>query len=315
MRIEQLEYVSAVTQHGSLRRASEHLHVSQPAISEAITKLERELGVTLLDRRRSGARISREGRELLRSMEDVLEAVDRLKSLAGDRTVLARSLRVGTVNAGTVGVLLPAVRRHRRNVPGATVELRSLQPTEIQSLLQEGGLDLGLVNQLSGDDVPPDLTGIPLLRGRPVAVLPTDHPLAGQTTVSAEDLRRHPFVGMRAGYLMHRFAHRFFGTDLPRDWHTTDGAELGKMMVAEGLGLSVLPDFSIVGDPLERVGLLTTRPLRDDATTVTMVLLHRGRAPASDSLRDLVTAFREVAAEIAAATRPAVRRSALSPAG
>src|SRR6186713_1933819 len=65
VRIEQLEYVAAVTQHGSLRRASEQLHISQPALSEAIAKLERELGVTLLDRRRSGARISREGTELL----------------------------------------------------------------------------------------------------------------------------------------------------------------------------------------------------------------------------------------------------------
>src|SRR4051794_32370456 len=45
MRIEQLEYLAAVTRYGSLRRASDQLHVSQPAISEAIRKLERELGV------------------------------------------------------------------------------------------------------------------------------------------------------------------------------------------------------------------------------------------------------------------------------
>ena len=314
MRIEQLEYVSAVTQYGSLRRASEHLHVSQPAISEAITKLERELGVTLLDRRRSGARISREGRELLRGMEEVLDAVHRLKSLAGDRTVLGRSIRVGTVNAGTARLLLPAVRRHRRAVPGATVEIRNLQQDEIHTALSEGTLDVGLVNQLTGDDLPPDLTGIPLLRGRPVAVLPVDHPLTERKHVSADDLRRHPFVGMRSGYLMHRFTHRFFGAHLPPDWHTTDGAEMGKMMVAEGLGLSVLPDFSVVGDPLERVGVLATRPLTGDTTTVTMVLVHRRRSPASDTVQELVTAFREVAAELAVADRPQVRRATPAPA-
>ena len=80
MRIEQLEYIAAVTQHGSLRRASERLHLSQPALSEAVSKLERELGVTLLDRRRSGARISRAGPELLPDMVEVLEAVDRLRA-------------------------------------------------------------------------------------------------------------------------------------------------------------------------------------------------------------------------------------------
>ena len=75
MRIEQLEFIAAVTQHGSLRWASERLHISQPALSEAVTKLERELGVTLLDRRRSGTRISRRGRELQQHMVEVLEDI------------------------------------------------------------------------------------------------------------------------------------------------------------------------------------------------------------------------------------------------
>src|SRR4051812_12359219 len=65
VRLEQLEYLAAVTRHGSLRRASEELHVSQPALSESLRNLERELGVTLLDRRRTGARINTQGRELL----------------------------------------------------------------------------------------------------------------------------------------------------------------------------------------------------------------------------------------------------------
>ena len=98
MRLEQLEYLAAVVQHGSLRRASEHLHISQPALSEGVGKLERELGVTLLDRHRSGARINRSGRELLAHMTEVLEAVDRLRAAAGDQNGVTRTVRVGTVN-------------------------------------------------------------------------------------------------------------------------------------------------------------------------------------------------------------------------
>ncbi len=296
MRIEQLEYVTAVTQHGSLRRASEHLHVSQPALSEAITKLERELGVTLLDRRRSGARISREGRDLLRGMEEVLEAVDRLRTQAGDQHVGWRSLRIGTVNAGTSRLLLPAVRRYQQSSPGATVEIRNLQQSEIQTGLGEGALDLGIVNLLTGDDVPPDLVGLPLLRGRPVAVLAADNPLAAQDEVTADDLRRQPFIGMRAGYLMHRFAHRLFGADLPGEWHTTDGAEMGKLMVAEGLGISLLPDYSVLGDPLQRAGLIAARPIAEDGTRVTMTLLHRRTATAIPALATAIAAFRALAA-------------------
>src|SRR5262249_5197219 len=62
MRIEQLEYVTSVARFGSFRRAAEELHISQPALSETVRKLEQELGVDILDRRRSGATISEDGR-------------------------------------------------------------------------------------------------------------------------------------------------------------------------------------------------------------------------------------------------------------
>lgn len=301
MRIEQLEYVAAVTRCGSLRRASEQLHVSQPALSEAISRLERELGVTLLDRQRSGARISSAGRQLLQGMGDVLDAVERLRAAAHGQATTARTIRLGTVNAATATVLLPAIRDLQEAHPTAGVEVRNVQQDAITTGLGEGTLDLGLVNLLDGDDPSPDVVATPLLRGRPVVVLPCGHRLAEQDEVEVEQLRREPFVAMRAGYLMHRFAHRLFGPDPAAGWHTADGAEMGKLMVAEGLGLTLLPDYSVAGDPLERSGLLTTRPIAGDRTRLTLVVEHtrRGRPPAV--VRDLEAAL---VARAAAAARP-----------
>lgn len=292
MRLEQLEYMTAVSEHGSLRRAAEHLHVSQPALSEAISKLERELGVTLLDRHRSGAKISRAGLELLQPIGDVLEAVARLRALAGDELAARRVLRIGTVNAGTVKLLLPAVRDFQVRNPGSTVEIRNLQQAEIQTGLVEGTLDLGLVNLLNGDDIPPELEPSALVIGRPVAVLPADHPLTAQPEVSADDLRVTHFVAMRSGYLMYRFAHRLFGAHPPLEWHSTDGAEMGKMMVAEGIGVTVLPDYSVQGDPLERAGLIVARPIADDRTTVTMVAVRRRGTRLPSAVREMLDLLR-----------------------
>lgn len=89
MRTEQLEYIAAVTRLGSLRRAAEELHLSQPALSETVRNLERELGVDLLERKRSGARMSAEGRELLPHIINVLDAVDRLRGAAASSTASA----------------------------------------------------------------------------------------------------------------------------------------------------------------------------------------------------------------------------------
>jgi DNA-binding transcriptional LysR family regulator len=300
MRIEQLEYITAVSRHGSLRRASEQLHVSQPALSEAIRNLERELGVTLLDRHRSGAKISLAGRELLQPMIDVLESVARLRTDAGDRLTTRRLLRIGTVNAGTAALVLPAVRAFQAQHPASTVEIRNLLPDDIQVSLAEGTLDIGLVNLLDGDDVPPELELTPLLTGYPVAVIPASHPLAELIEVPADALRAQRFVAMRAGYLMHRFVHRLFGPDLPAEWHSADGAEMGKMMVAEGIGIAVLPSYSVHGDPLERAGLIVARPIANDRTTVTMVALRRRRTRLTPIVRDMLLHFRNHARRQAA---------------
>lgn len=305
MRIEQLQYVAAVTQHGSLRRASEHLHISQPALSESLTKLERELGVTLLDRRRSGTTISAAGRDLLPTITELLDAAARLRAAAGDQLTAARLVRVGTVNAGTSSLLVPAVKSLQERLPDVSVEVRNLQHDEIHRGLVDGTLDLGLVNLLDGDDVAPELTGVDLLRGHPVAVLPRGHRLAGHAEVTAEELRAERFVAMRAGYLMYRFAHRLFGTDLPSEWHSTDGAEMGKLMVADGLGVTVLPDYSVLGDPMERAGLVVARPIAGDTAVVRLSLQLRRQRRVAAAVAGLAEELRAhaVGTEVTASAR------------
>ncbi|MCX4427713.1 LysR family transcriptional regulator [Streptomyces mirabilis] len=300
MRTEQLEYIAAVTRLGSLRRAAEELHLSQPALSETVRNLERELGVDLLERKRSGARMSAEGRELLPHIINVLDAVDRLRGAAGEQHRISRMVRVGTVNAATVPLLIPTVREFRAAHPLTQVEVVGAQQTEIHRALSEGGLDLGLVNHLDGDDLPADFETTELLRGRPVVCLRPDSPLAALAAVSAADLLdgREALIAMRSGYVMHRYLHRLLEGRGPALSYTTDGAEMGKLMVAEGLGATVLPDFSVIGDPLERCGAITHRPLTDDTTRVLLMLRRRRAESVPRAAHDLHEAFVRRAAEL-----------------
>ena len=131
MRIEQLEYLAAVTQHGSLRRASERLHISQPALSEALSKLERELGVTLLDRRRSGARISRRGRSCCRRWWRCSR-----RSTGCGWPPATRACRCGCCGSARSTPVrrrcsCPPCTRFRSRHPGTLVEMVNTRPREI----------------------------------------------------------------------------------------------------------------------------------------------------------------------------------------
>ncbi|MFJ5263179.1 LysR family transcriptional regulator [Streptomyces sp. NPDC088387] len=291
MRTEQLEYITAVTRLGSLRRAAEELRLSQPALSETVRNLERELGVDLLERKRSGATMSTSGRELLPHILGVLEAVDRLRSAAGEQHRISRMVRVGTVNAATVPLLIPVVREFRAAHPVTQVEVVAAQQTDIHRGLLEGGFDLGLVNHLAGDDMPAEFESTELLRGRPMVCVRPDSPLAARAAVTVADLLTEPLIAMRTGYVMHRFLHRLLAGRDASFAYSTDGAEMGKLMVAEGLGATVLPDFSVLGDPLERRGAITCRPIAGDTTRVLLMLRRRKAESVPQAAHDLHEAF------------------------
>ena len=299
MRSEQLEYVAAIARHGSFRRAAEELHISQPALSATVRNLERELGVAILERGRSGAQVSDQGRELLPHIVGVIEAVDRLRKAADSQHQVSRMIRVGTVNAGTVPLLTTAVASFRRLHPTTQVEVVGAQEVAIDAGLREGSFDLGLVTCLAGDDMPPGLETTRLLRGRAVVCVRTDSDLLDRDEVTVDDLVSEPMILMRAGYLMHRYVHRLLAGRQPAISYSTDGAEMGKLMVAEGLGACVLPDFSVVGDPLVRRGLIAWRPLADDGTEVHLGLRRRRSAVHPLAARDLHDLFVQQAAALA----------------
>jgi DNA-binding transcriptional LysR family regulator len=132
-----------------------------------------------------------------------------------------------------------------------------------------------------------------------------DSALAAGQAVGVDDLRAASLIVMRSGYLMHRYLHRLLRSDVPGLSYSTDGAEMGKLMVSEGLGVTVLPDFSVIGDPLEKRGVITWRPIAGDATTVLLALqrLRSGSPPsaARDLHRILVQRARDYAQNAASA--------------
>jgi DNA-binding transcriptional LysR family regulator len=301
MRTEQLEYVAAIARLGSFRRAAEELHISQPALSATVRNLERDLGIDLLERGRNGTQVTDEGRELLSHIVGVIDAVDRLRHVAGERQRVSRVVRLGTVNAGTVPLLTTAVVEFRKLHPNTQVEVVGAQEAAIDSCLREGSFDLGLITCLAGDDFPPELDTTLLLRGRAVVCLRADSPLVATTAVRVADLLSEPLILMRSGYLMHRYVHRLLGGREAVTSYSTDGAEMGKLMVAEGLGVTILPDFSVIGDPLVQSGVIAWRPIADDDTEVQLAIRRRRSDVHPQAARDLHRVFVEQAAAVSLA--------------
>ncbi|MFV0414692.1 MAG: LysR family transcriptional regulator, partial [Oscillospiraceae bacterium] len=95
MKLLQLEYFCAACRFGNITKASQALHISQPAITSAIKELENEFGVTLISRKSRGFTLSYEGELLLRRAESLLEQADTLRRTMQEAGKNRKLLRLG----------------------------------------------------------------------------------------------------------------------------------------------------------------------------------------------------------------------------
>ncbi|MER5967580.1 LysR family transcriptional regulator [Streptomyces sp. NPDC002057] len=182
----------AVADELHFSRAADQLGMAQPPLSQAVRRLERDLGAELFDRSHRQVRLTAAGMVILDEARDLLAREERLRMLAGR----AGDGGLGTLRAGvppdttvaTLSTLLAACAEHS---PGLSVDLQEITTEEQLRLLASGGLDVGLVHQ------PVDVTELrlgPEVRVDLGVVLPRTSPLARLPEVGLAELAGHDLV-------------------------------------------------------------------------------------------------------------------------
>lgn len=187
MELRQLEYFAEVAEPLNFGRAAERLHVGQPAVSQQIRRLERELGQPLFDRSARTVRLTEAGQRLLPEARAVLVAVERARA-AAQGGAASGLLRLGT-STGLGERLEHVLEAMQRLAPGVQVELVNASTRARLERVRAGQLDATFVRGASG------VTGlelIPVWQDQLVAALPARHELAAQDTVAVEQLRDLP---------------------------------------------------------------------------------------------------------------------------
>jgi DNA-binding transcriptional LysR family regulator len=193
--MRQLRYFVAVAQRGSVSQAALDLHISQSALSEALRKLEVELGMQLLERSSRGVAPTPAGAALLGEAPAAIERFEAALAAARDaaRGRTGR-LRVGFEAAGAGRLSTQARARFLARFPHVRVEPRRFDWGGEVSALREGGCDVAFVW------LPADLTGLrwEMVASEPrFAGLAADHPLAGRSELSVDELNDEPIMWTR----------------------------------------------------------------------------------------------------------------------
>jgi DNA-binding transcriptional LysR family regulator len=183
--VRQLRCFVAVAEELHFGRAAERLHVAQPAVSQQVGRLERELGVRLLERTSRRVALTGDGRRLLDEARAALSAVDRVRAVAADLAAgRAAVLRVGTT-PGVGPRLSLAAAKLRADVPDLSLTLVDGTTAAHVAALRAGELDIALVRGAVGVR---DLQAVQVWSEPLQVLLPAAHPAASGSAVSISAL-------------------------------------------------------------------------------------------------------------------------------
>jgi DNA-binding transcriptional LysR family regulator len=187
--IRQLEYFVAVADAGTFVGASQQLYVGQPAVSQQIGRLERELGVRLFDRSTRHVWLTSAGERLLPEARAALAAVDRVARVASDvSTGVDLVLRIGSSH-GLGDRLYRILDELASTAPRLTVRLTRARLVERLAAVRSGELHAAFVRVLQSA---PGLELVPVWQEQLLVALPQTHPLAGEKTLRLEQLAELP---------------------------------------------------------------------------------------------------------------------------
>jgi DNA-binding transcriptional LysR family regulator len=265
MDLRQLRSVVAVARHASFTKGAEALAVAQPALSQHIATLERELGVRLFERSSRRVALTDAGRAFAaraeRILADVASAIEEMAAHAGG---LRGRVVLGTYQSFAEYTMPKLLGAFHAAHPGIEVALREGMADELLGRLRDGDIDV-FVGQLDDVRYPQtsDFNAEPLYDDELVLAVGRSHPLASQSKVRIEDLRDEAFVIFRPGssitYRLNELA-RMAGFEPRVAFESADSLTV-RSLVAEGLGIALYPRM-LGNTPGPYVSLLSIAPQR-----------------------------------------------------
>ena len=262
MELRTLRYFLAAAEEENITRAADMLHVTQPTLSRQIMELEKELGVTLMLRGKTGLTLTDEGIFFKQRAREIIELTDRLENdFVSSKGDISGMVVIGASEATGSQTLVKLIKKFTDKYPSVQFTLYNETVDNIKDRLNKGLVDIGLLLE------PIDVTKYDYVRLSQQdtwgLLVRDDHPLNDKQSLSVEDVAPYPLIlplrdNIRAE-IMHWLGKEENEIRIPLFYTLLSNAAL---MVAEGVGCAFCMDgaLAIRSDP--RLKFIPLEPRR-----------------------------------------------------
>ena len=202
--IRQLEYFVELAKTKNFRKASEHLHLSQPALSKSIRILESELNTVLIERTNKSFELTDTGQALLqKSVFLIQQFQDIYKMIEDVRLSNQGEIKIGLPNILGFLCYFELICEFQKEYPGIRISVSGEGTKDINTALREERLDLGVGMLSENVPIARDVQVIPLTHDEGVAVVNKNKAYAAVDAISIRDIKDENFVLMNEQYLLY----------------------------------------------------------------------------------------------------------------
>jgi len=245
MNIRDLQYIKAVAKHRHFGRAAQACHVSQPALSSQIKKLETELGVTLFERDNKSVQVTDIGTEIIRLADEALTVVDNIRAAAQSaHDPLSGRLRLGTIPTIAPYLAPHFIRQTQNALPNLNVQFREDITERLNQSLLDGDLDVAILATPPED---PKLQATALYDESFWVIFPEAHSLRAINEIMTGDLPIDELLLLSEGHCFRDQAMDIckIGAAYERRAIRATGLETLVNMVAAGQGITLVPAMAL----------------------------------------------------------------------
>jgi len=248
MNLQQFRFVAeAARRNLNLTETAKALHTSQPGVSKAILELEGELGVDVFSRHgKRLRRITEPGQAVLKSIDIILREVANLKRIGEEYSRQDDGrFSIATTHTQARYVLPPALTKLRQQFPKLQLSLHQGNPRQVVQMLIEETAVVGLATESL--EAFEELVSLPWYEWQHVVVMPRDHPLAQQASVSLDQLAAAPLISYHPAFTGRSRIDRAFAARglQPQIVLEAIDADVIKTYVRMGLGVGLVAEMAV----------------------------------------------------------------------
>lgn len=241
MQIESLKVFCDLAETESFTKAAQINDVTQSAVSQQISSLERQFKSLLIERSKKKFRLTREGQVLYEYSKQIIQTFDALHSRLQElKDIISGTIRVATIYSIGLHDLPPYIKKFLKEFPTVNVHVEYRRSNQVYEDVLGNVVDLGLVAYPQRD---PKLEIVPLRKDRLVLVTHPDHPLARKSSVKLSEIAGHKFISFASDIPTRKAIDRILRDDLIEVQHVMefDNIETVKRAVEIDAGIAIIP--------------------------------------------------------------------------